>query len=117
MVGFLSFLAWGIALRTNPAAHKRMMVLSSAFLADPGFARLSGYVWPKEPHSIFVWYAYTFIVLMFAWDWYRDRLIRSFVLGAATLLAAAFVATLLYFWPPWRSLTHTWVLAWANHFG
>ena len=40
--GFLVLLAWGIALRKNPAAHKRMMILSSVSLADPGFNRFSG---------------------------------------------------------------------------
>ncbi len=38
--GFLILLAWGIALRKNPAAHKRMMILSTVSLADPGFGRL-----------------------------------------------------------------------------
>ena len=123
LVGFLSFLAWGIALRTNPAAHKRVMILSSVFLADPGFSRLYSYFWPDEPHSILFWYLSVFygnifiIALMAAWDWYRNRLMKSFVIGATTLLAAEFVATLLYFWPPWKSLTHAWVLAWANRFG
>ena len=123
LVGFLTFLAWGIALRQNPAAHKRMMILSSVFLADPGFSRLYSYFWPDEPHSILPWFLSVFygnillIALMAAWDWYRNRLMKSFVIGATIQLAALFVASLLYFWPPWKSLTHTWVQAWANHFG
>jgi hypothetical protein len=52
--GFLVLLAWGIALRKNPAAHKRMMILSTVSLADPGFARFSGFLIPVEPHSVAV---------------------------------------------------------------
>jgi hypothetical protein len=37
IVGFLVLLAWGIALRRNPAAHRRMMILATISLADPGF--------------------------------------------------------------------------------
>jgi hypothetical protein len=120
---FLFLLACGITLRRNPAAHRRLMILSSVSLADPGFARFSGWLWPQAPTSPGVWFVYTFygnvllIALMTAWDWYRGRLMRSFVLGAAALLAAEFTATLLYFWPPWRPLTISWVMAWARHFG
>ncbi len=87
--GFLVLLAWGIALRKNPAAHKRMMILSSVSLADPGFARFSNFLIPAAPHSVAIWFFYVFygnvllIVLMAAWDWYRGRLIRSFLVGAA----------------------------------
>ena len=71
----------------------------------------------------FAWFFYVFygnvllIVLMAAWDWYRGRLIRSFVIGAAGLLAAEYVAALLYFWKPWQQLTLGWVTVWAKHFG
>ena len=26
-------------------------------------------------------------------------------------------ATLLYFWPPWKTVASSWIAAWANHFG
>ena len=121
--GFIVLLAWGIALRKNPAAHKRIMILSSVSLADPGFNRFIGYFFPDEPHSVVAWFFYAFygnvllIVLMAAWDWYRGRLIRSFVIGAVGLLAAEYVAALLYFWKPWQQLTLGWVAVWAKHFG
>jgi hypothetical protein len=120
--GFLVLLAWGIALRKNPAAHKRMMILSTVSLADPGFARFSGFLIPVEPHSVAVWFFNVFygnvllVVLMAVWDWYRGRLIRSFLVGAASLLAAEYVASALYFWKPWQQLTLGWVAAWARHF-
>jgi hypothetical protein len=120
--GFLILLAWGISLRKNPAAHRRMMILSTVSLADPGFARLALSVHPIPPHSVLPWFFFMFygnillIALMAAWDWWRGRLMRSFVFGAAGLLAAEFVAALLNFWPPWRALTLSWVQLWAKHF-
>jgi len=120
IAGFLVLLAWGITLRKNPAAHRRMMILATVSLADPGFSRFSGYLWPTEPASILIWFFYIFygnvllIVLMAAWDWWRGRLVRSFVIGAAALLAAELAATLLYFWDPWRAFTLSWVETWAR---
>ena len=120
--GFLVLLAYGIALRKNPAAHKRMMILATVSLADPGFARFSGYLIPTEPPSVVVWFFYVFygnvllIVLMAAWDWWRGRLIRWFVVGALALLAGEYVSSFLYFWKPWHALALGWVQAWARHF-
>lgn len=122
IAGFLVLLAWGISLRKNPAAHKRMMILATVSLADPGFARFSGYLIPTEPPSVVVWFFYVFygnvllIVLMAAWDWWRGRLIRWFVVGALALLAGEYVSSFLYFWKPWHALALGWVQAWARHF-
>jgi hypothetical protein len=119
IAGFLVLLAWGIALRKNPAAHRRMMMLSTISLADPGYARLSGFLL-REPTSIPVWFLTVFygnvmiILLMLAWDWWRGRLIRSFVIGSAALLAAEFVASVLYFSGPWKVITTHWVEAWTK---
>lgn len=122
--GFLILLAWGIALRKNPAAHRRMMILSTICVAgDPGFSRFTGWIWPDNPPTVLLWFLWMFygnvlvIALMAAWDWYRGRLMRSFVLGAAALVAAEAVTSLLYFWGPWKSLTTAWVASWVAHFG
>lgn len=122
IVGFVALLAWGITLRKNPAAHKRMMMLSMVAIADPGFARFTGWLWPTEPAHLVRWFFYTFygnvllIALMAAWDWWRGRIIRSFAIGAAGVLASEILCALLYFWGPWKTLTAGWVLAWAKHF-
>jgi hypothetical protein len=119
-VNFVALLARGLTLRKNPAAHRRMMILATVALADPGFSRFSGWLWPNEPSNIAVWFIYVFygnvllVALMTAWDWWRGRLMRSFVLGAAGLLATEFVASLLYFWGPWKTLSAGWVKAWAK---
>jgi len=75
--GFLLLLAYGITLRTNPAAHKRIMILATVSLADPGFERFVTWVWPAEPRAALLWFFYTFygnvllVVLMVGWDWWR----------------------------------------------
>src|SRR5579863_8620223 len=58
--GFLVLLACGIALRKNPAAHKRMMILSTVALADPGFSRFYGHFFTKDPTSVFPWFLSVF---------------------------------------------------------
>jgi hypothetical protein len=121
--GFFVLLAWGITLRKNPAAHKRIMILATVSLAQPGFNRLGAWFIPGEPSSaqmlfLLVYYGNLALVLLMAvWDWWKGRLMRQFVLGAAGLLAAEYLASLLYFWAPWRNLTAAWVAAWARHFG
>ncbi len=119
IAGFLALLAWGFTLRKNPAAHKRMMILATISLADPGFSRFSGWLLP-EPPTLIPWFFWTFygnailILLMVAWDWWKGRLMRSFVIGAGGLLAGEFVASLLFFWSPWKALAMSWVAAWAK---
>jgi hypothetical protein len=119
IAAFLFLLAWGITLRKNPAAHRRMMILATVSLADPGFSRFSGWLIP-EPHAVISWFLWVFygnallVLVMAAWDWWKGRLMRSFAVGAAGLLAAEYIASLLYFWAPWKVLTTGWVIAWAK---
>lgn len=122
IAGFLILLAWGIALRKNPAAHRRMMILATVSFADPGYARFSEWLIPTKPASVLPWFFYTFygnvllIVLMTIWEWWRGRLMRSFVIGAAATLVGEFVASVLYFWGPWKTVTLSWIVACARHF-
>ena len=122
ITSFIILLAWGIALRKNPAAHRRMMIFATVTLADPGFARASDYLLGVRPHSVFAWFFNMFygniliIALMAAWDWWRGRLMRSFVIAAALILATELLASFLYFWGPWKTLTLSAVQFWARHF-
>jgi hypothetical protein len=123
IVGFAVLLSWGLALRKNPAAHKRMMILATVSLADPGFARIPKHLldWkPATPFGMF-WFVFygnvLLIALMAAWDWRNRRLMRQFVIGAAGLLATEWVMATLFFWPPLQATTLGWVEAWARRFG
>ncbi|MDE3199616.1 MAG: hypothetical protein KGN79_01745 [Acidobacteriota bacterium] len=120
---FLVLLAWGLASRRNPAAHKRLMILATVSLADPGFSRFSGWIWATGPSSMLVWFFWVFygnvllVVLMLGWDWWRGRMMKQAVIGGVALLGAEYAATLLYFWGPWRAATERWVEAWARVIG
>lgn len=122
IAGFVILLAWGIALRKNPAAHRRMMILATVTLADPGFARARGYPLHYHPHSVIASFFCVFygnvviIALMAAWDCWRGRLMRSFVFAAIFILATEGLASFLYFWGPWKSLALSAVQLWAKHF-
>ncbi len=123
ILGFAALLAWGFALRKNPAAHKRMMILATVSLSDPGFARIPKHLlaWkPATPFGMF-WFVYygnvIVIALMAAWDWRKARLMKQFVVGAAGLLAAECVTAFLFFSHSVQATTLHWVQAWARHFG
>ena len=118
--GFLVLLAIGIAMRKNSAAHKRLMILSTVALADPGFNRFIGYVYPADPHTPFRVFLFVFcgniliVALMIGWDFYRGRLIRSHVIASISLLTCMYIAAVMYCWQPWKNLTLQWVTSWAK---
>jgi len=123
VASFLLFVIVGITLRKNSAAHKRIMILSTVALVDAGFGRFSAWIWPDEPTSRMLWFCWEcygsvlIIALMIAWDWWRGRLMKQFVLGAAALVAIEGVETLLYFWDPWKTGTTEFIAACAKlHF-
>lgn len=120
IVGFLVLLAIGIAMRKNPAAHKRMMILSTIALADAGFNRFLGYFYPDDPPTTFLYFLYYFygnillVALMLGWDHYRGRLIRSHVIASISLLLCLYIASVMHFWQSWIDLTLQWVTAWVK---
>jgi hypothetical protein len=119
---FLVLLAWGISLRKNPAAHKRIMILATVALIDAGYGRVAGWLFP-EPKSMLVWYFWEFygtllmLLLMTAWDAWRGRLMKQFVIGAVGLFLLEWVQIGLYFWAPWKTFTTGLIASWAKHFG
>jgi hypothetical protein len=102
--GFLVLLAIGIAMRKN----------SAVALADPGFNRFIGYVYPANPHTPLLTFLYIFygniliVALMLGWDFYRGRLIRSHIIASISLLTCMYVASVMYCWKPWQNLTLQW---------
>ena len=121
IIAFVLLLLWGIALRGNPAAHKRIMILSTIAILDPGYGRLSGWLWP-EPQSMLAWYLYNFygdvlvLTAMAAWDAWRGRLMKQFAIGAVGLVALQCLQDVLYHWGPWKVFTTRLVAAWVRHF-
>jgi hypothetical protein len=117
---FMVVLAVGIAMRKNSAAHKRLMILSTVALADPGFNRFIGHVYRIAPHTPLVFFFFVFygdiliIALMLGWDFYRGRLIRAHVIASLCLVACMYMTSVIYFWQPWRNLTLQWITSWAK---
>lgn len=107
MIAFLGLLAWGVAARRRPAVHRRMMILATVALADPGFSRITDHVF-QEPTTTLPWFLDTFcgniliIGVLLGWDAWRGRLLRPVVLASAGMLALFMLASALQFWPPWR---------------
>ena len=70
-----------------------MMILATVALDNQGCSQFSGpYILP-EPASALPWFIYVFydnvlvIVLILGRGWWRGRLVRSFVLESAALMA------------------------------
>lgn len=120
LASFLALLGWGFALRKNPAAHRRMMILATISLADPGFGRLSGHLLHPQLLTALSFFFLEYygnlllIALMAAWDWWRGRLMPSFVIGATALLAGEFFASFLHVWGPWNAFGVSLVRAWVK---
>jgi hypothetical protein len=121
ILAFVLLVLWGIALRRNPAAHKRIMILSTIAILDPGYGRVTGWLWP-EPQSMLPWFFYNFygdilvVSLMAAWDAWRGRLMKQFAFGALGLVVLEYLQDLLYHWGPWKVFTTALVAAWMKHF-
>ena len=120
LIAFVLLVFWGVALRGNPAAHKRIMILSTVASLDPGYGRLSGWLWP-EPQSMLMWYFFNFwgdvlvLTAMAAWDAWRGRLMKQFAAGAIGLVVFQCLQDFLYQWGPWKEFTTGLMAAWARH--
>lgn len=121
VTAFFLLLVWGIALRGNPAAHKRLMILSTVALVDAGYNRFIAWLDPAMPSSFIGWYLWMYsgnlliILAMLAWDWRRRRLMQQFALAAVALLAWEGLEDLLYHFAPWKAFTTSLIAAWARH--
>jgi hypothetical protein len=112
-------LTWGILLRRNSAAHRRVLILATICISDAGFSRLVGLFVPAP--STF-WGTYLFyeggnaliILLMFLWDWKRNRVMKQFLWGALLILAVGLTATGMYFNEGWREMSRAWLEWWAR---
>jgi hypothetical protein len=118
IAGFLILAAAGLALRRRPDSHRRLMVLATVALSDPGFGRVSE-IFLTEPTTFWAWFGYSFygdvllIGAMGAWDlWYRRRIYVAWAAGAVLLVASEILATVLYFSPAWKNLATEIARAW-----
>jgi hypothetical protein len=120
MIAFSIFMTAGVIFRRDPAAHKRLMILSAVAISDAGFARIwqlgikteipGLFGWPLE----FFWGIFLILVAMAAWDLWRRRRIHPAVLfGAAVLWTGEIIVTILNFSPTWHDMMVRLVNAWG----
>ena len=55
------------------------------------------------------------ILLMFLWDWKRDRMMKQFVWAALLVIGVGLTATGLYFNGTWQAISRGWLEGWAQH--
>jgi hypothetical protein len=120
MITFSVFMTAGIMFRRNPAAHKRLMILSAVAISDAGFARIWLIGIKTEIPGLFGWWLQYFwgifliLVAMWVWDlWRRRRIHPTVIFGAALLWAGELITTILNFSPTWRELMIRLVDAWG----
>lgn len=113
-------LPWGVLMRRNTAAHRRVLMLATICISDAGFSRMAGLLRPAPTTFLGTYLFYEggnlfLIVLMFLWDWKRNRIMKQFLWGASLVIAVGLTATSLYFNETWKSITRLWLEAWARH--
>ncbi len=113
-------LPWGILLRRNSAAHRRVLILATICISDAGFSRFLSLFLPA-PTTFFGTYLYfeggnlLLIVLMFLWDWRQDRVMKQFLWAASLVIVVGLAATGLYFDETWRSVSRSVLESWARN--
>lgn len=113
-------LPWGILMRRNSAAHRRVLILATICISDAGFSRFAG-LFVAPPTTFLGTYLFyeggnvLIIVLMFLWDWKRNRMMKQFLWGAGLVTATGLTATGLYFNDTWKAISRSWLEAWARN--
>jgi hypothetical protein len=113
-------LPWGVLMRRNSAAHRRVLILATICISDAGFSRLVGLFLPAPTSFLGVYLFYEggnvlLILLIFLWDWKRNRVMKQFLMAASLIVATGLTATCLYFNHTWQTITHAWLEGWARH--
>jgi uncharacterized membrane protein YozB (DUF420 family) len=120
VISMAVLLFWGIRLRRNSAAHRRVMILATISISDAGFSRLVG-MFLRSPTTFFGTYLFfeggslLIIVLMFLWDWKRDRIMQQFLWGLSVVVGVGLAATGLYFSQTWASISRSLLEGWGRH--
>ena len=113
-------LACGILLRRNSAAHRRVLILAIICISDAGFSRMVNLFLPAPTTFLGTYLFYEggtllLIVLMFLWDWKRNRIMKQFLWAASFVIAVGLAATGLFFNETWQSISRSWLEGWARN--
>ena len=107
--GWLVLLAAGLAMRRNPAAHKRLMIMGTIALTEPGFSRIwLSFLEDRLGEGYLPFYVSTYIgtfLLVIAVGLYdlatRRRLHPAYVAAALWIFANEALADWLFHQPFW----------------
>ncbi len=82
----------------NSAAHRRVLILAIICISDAGFSRFVSLFLPAPTTFPGTYLFYEggnlfLIVLMFLWDWKRNRIMKQFLWGASLVIAMGLAAT------------------------
>ena len=120
MIAFSVFMTAGVIFRRNPAAHKRLMILSAVAISDAGFARIWLIGIKTQLPGLFGWWLQYFwgiflsLVAMGVWDlWRRGRIHPAVLFGAVLLWTGEIITAVLNFSPTWRDMMVRLVNAWG----
>jgi hypothetical protein len=113
-------LTWGVLIRRNSAAHRRVLILATICISDAGFSRMVGLFLPAPTSFLGTYLFYEggnllLIVLMFLWDWKRNRIMKQFLWASFLVAAVGLSATGLYFNETWKSISRLWLEGWARN--
>lgn len=113
-------LPWGVSMRRNSAAHRRVLILAAICISDAGFSRFMGLFLPAPTTFAGTYLFYEggnalLILLMFLWDWKRNRMMKQFLAAASLVIGTGLAATGLYFNSTWQAISRAWLVSWARH--
>jgi hypothetical protein len=113
-------LPWGVLMRRNSAAHRRVLILATICISDAGFSRFVSLFLPAPTSFVGTYLFYEggnvlLMLLMFLWDWKRNRIMKQFLWGALLVTAVGLSATGLYFNETWKLISRSWLEGWARN--
>ncbi len=119
IVAFVGLLSAAVVFRDDAPAHKRLVLMSTIYITDAGFARwLGGPIGKLAGDTHFgMWaslYACTATLILGVglYDLItRKRLHPAYLAGLAWVAAVQFTSVTLYFTPAWKALAAGWIAA------
>jgi hypothetical protein len=111
LIIFAGLVLTGLLLNTNPASHKRLLLLATIAIADAGFGRITG-VSIESRYGVNFWSAFAddygndlLLIAIGVYDLLtRRRLYPVYVKGSIWILAWQSLAVWLYVTPAWTSI-------------